>query len=374
MQTPAPAPRRDTPLALISLAIVALSVLGLGFYAQPSIKVAERVLYWSTHTLGTPVLVFSFIAILFVFWLACSRYGRIRLGQDPPSYKTSSWIFMFVMSGLGSSTLYWGFLDWAYYYQTPGLNLAPESAEALRHALAYSFFHSGLSAWALYAVGAVAMCYHYHVRKMPGLSLAALVEAVTGFKAAGPIGRLIDLLFMLCMFGALTISLVLTALTFAKLLSVLTGWPDNFMMQLTIIVSVALVFTLSSWLGMDSGMKRLSELVCWGVILITVYVLIMGPTLFIVNYSVESLGVMASNFVRMSLFTDPLGDGQFSREWTVFYWLWWISYAPGVALFVARVSRGRTIRERSSWPWCSGAPAACGSSTVCSKATACTPS
>lgn len=345
MQTPPMLPRRDTPLAVISLAIVAASVMGLGLHAERSIEVAERVLYWSTHTLGTPVLVFGFLAILFVAWLACSRYGRVRLGHEKPSYKTSSWIFMFVMSGLGSSTLYWGFLDWAYYYQTPGLNLQPESAEALHHALAYSFFHSGLIAWALYAIGAVAMGYHYHVRKRPGLSLAAVVEAVTGFKSSGPVGRLIDLLFMLCMFGALTISLVLTALTFAKLLSILTGWPDNFLMQLTIIVSVAMVFTVSSWLGMDSGMKRLSEMVCWGVVLLTLYVLFTGPTRFIINYSVESLGIMASQFIRMSLFTDPLGNGQFSREWTAFYWLWWISYAPGVALFVARVSRGRSIRE-----------------------------
>lgn len=93
-----------------------------------------------------------------------------------------SWIFMFILSGIGSSTLYWGFLDWAYYYQTPGLSLPPESAEALKYSVAYSFFHSGLSAWAIYALASISLCYSYHVRKNKGLSLASVIEAVTGFK------------------------------------------------------------------------------------------------------------------------------------------------------------------------------------------------
>jgi betaine/carnitine transporter, BCCT family len=112
-----------------------------------------------------------------------------------------------------------------------------------------------------------------------------------------------------------------------------------------IIVAVAVLFTLSSWVGMDGGMKRLSQMVCWGVLALTVYIYLFGPTQFITSNSLSSLGLMLTNFVDMSLFTDPMGDGKFTREWTVFYWLWWISYAPGVALFVTRVSRGRTIRE-----------------------------
>lgn len=252
---------------------------------------------------------------------------------------------MFILSGLGSSALYWGFLDWAYYYQTPGLNLAPQSQQALKFSVAYSFFHSGLSAWAMYAISAVAMCYHFHVRKNKGLSLSAMVEAITGCRANGPIGRLIDLVFMLCMFGALTISLVLTAMTFSKLLAILTGIPDTFTTQLIIILAVSVLFTLSSYVGMDGGMKRLSHMVCWGVMALAIYIYLLGPTQFITSNSLSSIGLMLTNFINMSLFTDPLGDGKFTREWTVFYWLWWISYAPGVALFVTRVSRGRTIRE-----------------------------
>ena len=246
---------------------------------------------------------------------------------------------------MGSATLYWGFLDWAYYYQTPGLNIPAQTPEAFKYSVAYSFFHYGPSAWSIFALTSVPLCYHYYVRKNKGLSLAAIIEAVTGYKATGPVGRLVDLLFLLCMFGALTISLVLTAVTFTNILSLLTGIPNTFTTKVTIILTVSVLFALSSYVGMDSGMKRLSQLVCFGIIAFAVYIFIFGPTEFILNNTLSSLGLMSTRFMDMSLFTDPTGSGQFTRDWTVFYWLWWISYAPGVALFVTRVSRGRSIRE-----------------------------
>ncbi|WP_137008380.1 MULTISPECIES: BCCT family transporter [Aquitalea] len=337
--------RRDIPLAVVSLLIVFALVFVMIAMPKASVAMANQLMYWCTTVFASPILLFAFFAVLFVIWLGLSKYGQIRLGEGGPDYSTSTWIFMFIMSGLGSSTLYWGFLDWAYYYQTPGLNLPPSSPQALKYSVAYSFFHSGLSAWAMYALGAVAMCYHFHVRKNKGLSLAAIIGAITGRKPDGALGRLVDLLFMLCMFGALTISLVLTAITFARLLSILTGIPDSFTTQLIIILAVSVLFTLSSWVGMDGGMKRLSQMVCWGVVVLAGYIYLLGPTQFITSNALSSLGLMLSSFVDMSLFTDPMGDGKFTREWTVFYWLWWISYAPGVALFVTRISRGRTIRE-----------------------------
>ena len=338
-------PYTDKTLAITSLAVVFTSVAGLAIYSSESIQLAAKWMQWTTSVFTTPVLLFTFLSIIFTFGLAFSKYGKIKLGEGKPQYSTMSWIFMFILSGIGSSTLYWGFLDWAYYYQTPGLNLAPESAEALKYSVAYSFFHSGLSAWSIYALASISLCYSYHVRKNKGLSLASMVEAVTGFKATGPVGRVVDLMFLLCMFGALTISLVLTAVTFTNILSQLTGIPNTFMTKVIIILAVSVLFALSSYVGMDKGMQRLSHMVCLGVVLFAIYVLCFGPTQFIMNNSLMSFGLMATNFVDMSLFTDPMGDGKFTREWTVFYWLWWISYAPGVALFVTRVSKGRTIKE-----------------------------
>lgn len=337
--------KMDKVLASVSLSIVFLSVLALAIYSKESIAFAEKILYWSTSIFSAPVLLFGFFACIFVAGLAFSKYGHIKLGEGKPEYSTSSWIFMFILAGLGSSTLYWGFLDWAYYYQTPGLNIAPKTPEALKYSVPYTMFHWTISAWSIYALASISVCYSFHVRKNKGLSLAAIIESITGFKATGMVGRSIDLLFLLCMFGALTISLVLTAITFTNILSALTGIPNTFMTNAIIVLFVSVLFALSSYVGMDKGMQRLSSMVCYAVFAFALYVFFFGPSQFILNNTITSMGVMFSNFVSMSLFTDPLGDGKFTREWTVFYWLWWTSYAPGVALFVTRVSKGRTIKE-----------------------------
>lgn len=337
--------KMDKVLATISLSIVFLSVIALSVYSKESIAFAEKILFWSTSLFSAPVLLFGFFACVFVAGLAFSKYGHIKLGEGKPEYSTSSWIFMFILAGLGSSTLYWGFLDWAYYYQTPGLNIAPQTPEALKYSVPYTMFHWTISAWSIYALASISVCYSFHVRKNKGLSLASIIESITGFKATGIVGRSIDLLFLLCMFGALTISLVLTAITFTNILSALTGILNTFMTNAIIVLFVSILFALSSYVGMDKGMQRLSSMVCYAVFAFALYVFFFGPSQFILNNTITSIGLMFSNFVSMSLFTDPLGDGKFTREWTVFYWLWWTSYAPGVALFVTRVSKGRTIKE-----------------------------
>lgn len=337
--------KMDKVLATVSLSIVFLSVIALSVYSKESIAFAEKILFWSTSLFSAPVLLFGFFACVFVAGLAFSKYGHIKLGEGKPEYSTSSWIFMFILAGLGSSTLYWGFLDWAYYYQTPGLNITPQTPEALKYSVPYTMFHWTISAWSIYALASISVCYSFHVRKNKGLSLASIIESITGFKATGIVGRSIDLLFLLCMFGALTISLVLTAITFTNILSALTGIPNTFMTNAIIVLFVSVLFALSSYVGMDKGMQRLSSMVCYAVFAFALYVFFFGPSQFILNNTITSIGLMFSNFVSMSLFTDPLGDGKFTREWTVFYWLWWTSYAPGVALFVTRVSKGRTIKE-----------------------------
>ncbi len=238
-----------------------------------------------------------------------------------------------------------GVAEWAYYYQTPGLNIAPRSQQALEFSVPYSFFHWGISAWATYTLASLIMAYHFHVRKNKGLSLSGIIAAITGVRPQGPWGKLVDLMFLIATVGALTISLVVTAATFTRGLSALTGLPDNFTVQAFVILLSGGIFCLSSWIGINNGLQRLSKMVGWGAFLLPLLVLIVGPTEFITNSIINAIGLTTQNFLQMSLFTDPLGDGSFTRNWTVFYWLWWISYTPGVAMFVTRVSRGRKIKE-----------------------------
>ncbi|WP_166362160.1 BCCT family transporter [Pseudomonas akapageensis] len=337
--------KKDVFLITMSLIAVLATVIGLAVFPQQAETLANQMFEMATRTFGTAVQLFVFCCALIVLYIAFSKYGNIRLGNGKAEYSTTTWVFMFICAGMGSSTLYWGVMEWAYYYQTPGLNIAAGTREALDYSVSYSFFHWGISAWSLYALASLAMAYHFHVRKKSGLSLASIIEAVTGFKASGPIGRTVDLIFLLTMFGALTVSLVLTASTLTRGLAGLTGMPDNFTTQLIVIGVVAVVFSLSSYIGISSGMQRLSKMVCIGALVFAGVVFLIGPTQFIINNTANSIGLMIQNYVHMSLFTDPQGNGEFTRNWTVFYWLWWVSYAPGVAMFVTRVSKGRKMKE-----------------------------
>lgn len=337
--------RKDSFLIAASLIAVSITVAGLALFPQESEAFANRLFEAATRTFGTLVQLFVFACGVAVLYLAFSKYGHIRLGAGRPEFGNTTWVFMFICAGLGSSTLYWGMMEWAYYYQTPGLNLTPGSTEALEHSVGFTFFHWGISAWAVYALSSLALAYHFHVRKRSGLGLASIVEAVTGFRALGPVGRLVDLVFLLTMFGALTVPLAVTAATLTRGLASLTGIPDTFVTQVLVIGLVALVFSLSSYVGIDGGMQRLAQMVGFGVLGFACLLLVIGPTRFILDNTANAFGITLQNFVRMSLFTDPAGEGAFTRNWTVFYWLWWVSYAPGVAMFVTRVSRGRTVRE-----------------------------
>jgi len=339
------APRRDGFLTVCTLTAVLVTVIAMVRWPAEAAATATQLFDWSTRSFGSLVQMFVFGCVIACLALAFSKYGNVRLGEGKPEYSTLSWVFMFICAGMGSSTMYWGVMEWVYYYQSPGLNVPTGTREALEYSISYSFFHWGLSAWAVYALPSLAMAYHFHVRKNKGLNLASIVEAITGFRATGPVGRLVDLIFLLTMFGALTVSIALTASTFTRGLTGLFGTPDTFTMQVIVIVGVSVLFSASAYIGIDGGMQRLSHMVCWGALLLAAVVLCIGPTLFSGNNIVNGLGLMLQNYVHMSLFTDPTGDGAFSRGWTVFYWLWWVSYSPGVAMFVARVSKGRKIKE-----------------------------
>ncbi len=208
--------------------------------------------------LGSTVQVLVLLALGLVLYLATSKYGNIRLGEGKVEYSTLSWLFMFICAGLGSSTLYWGVAEWAYY-QTRALTLPAIASAGIQHP--HSFFHWGVSARATLA--SLIMAYHFHVRKNKGLSLSGIVSAITGVNPQGFWGRLVDLMFLIATVGALT-TLVVTAATFTRGLSALTGLPDNFTVQAFVILLSGGIFCMSSWIGINNGLQRLSKMVGWG--------------------------------------------------------------------------------------------------------------
>lgn len=306
--------KKDVPLIAISLAAIVFIAATLSLFPHQTAQAADSIFNGVTRLLGSTVQVLVLLALGLVLYLATSKYGNIRLGEGKVEYSTLSWLFMFICAGLGSSTLYWGVAEWAYYYQTPGLNIAPHSPKALEYSIPYSFFHWGVSAWATYTLASLIMAYHFHVRKNKGLSLSGIISAITGVSPQGFWGRLVDLMFLIATVGALTISLVVTAATFTRGLSALTGLPDNFTVQAFVILLSGGIFCMSSWIGINNGLQRLSKMVGWGAFLLPLVVLLVGPTEFITNNIINAVGLTTQNFLQMSLFTDPLGDGAFTRN------------------------------------------------------------
>ncbi|UIN54033.1 MULTISPECIES: BCCT family transporter [Pseudomonas] len=339
------ATEKDLSLIVISLVVITAAVGALTASPEHSKMLAEQWFDTTTRWFGSWVQMLGFASVVIAFALAFSKYGHIRLGTGAPEYTNTGWVFMFICAGLGSATMYWAFMEWGYYYLTPGLNIAPASKQALEFSIAYSFFHWGITPWAMYAIASLAMAYHFHVRRNEGLSLSSVMQAITGLKAKGPAGRAIDLIFLLATFGGLVLTITLTTSTVSRGLADLLGLTDGFMLKAGLVILVTLVFSLTSFVGIASGMQRLAKVACALTLLFGLIVLILGPTQFAVSNITNGIGLMLQHFVQMSLATDPTGNGDFPRGWTAFYWLYWTTYTPGVAIFVTRVSRGRTVRE-----------------------------
>ncbi len=332
---------------LISLS-VALVLVVVGFlYFQPtqSQATANVIFGKMTEWFGSIALLFTFLGVLLLAFVAISKFGKIRLGNAKPEYSTFKWISMMIACGLGSATVYWAFIEWAYYIGTPGLGIEPNSQRAFEMALPYNMFHWGFSAWTLYALVGIPICYHFYIRKNQGLSLSSIISSITGIKQNGVIGRIVDIMFIFICFGGLSITLGVSVPLVNEVLSSVLGIEPSFMMNIVLIMAISIVYSLSSYIGLQKGMARISNWTTKLAIILCIGILITGPTFFIIANSTNAIGLMLQNFVQMSLFTDPIGQSGFPQAWTIFYWLYWITYAPFTGIFIAKVSKGRTLRS-----------------------------
>lgn len=343
----------DWPTFLGALVILLGVSLPLIIFPEAGAEVINEANAFMTGNFGILYLLLGLASFIFLLFVAFSKNGRIKLGnkEEKKEFNTFSWAAMLFAAGIGSSILYWGMIEWAYYYQGPPFGVEAKSKEAIQWASSYGIFHWGPIAWAIYTLPALPIAYFYYVRKKPVLKISEAVRPLLGKLVDGPVGVIIDILFMFGLMGGAGTTLALGTPMIAEGIHDLTGIPVTLGLKAGIMLLCTLIFAISAYSGLRRGIKILSDINIWLTIILMAFVFIFGPTLFISETTFSSLGILADNFFRMATWLEPFRnfggftETGFPESWTVFYWAWWVVYAPFVGLFVARISRGRTIRE-----------------------------
>lgn len=296
---------------------------------------------------GWLYLLCGIATLVLLMWLAFGRFGNVRLGKedDTPEFSTHSWIAMLFCAGVGAGLMYWSAIEWAYYYQSPPFGAEPQSAAAARWASSYGIFHWGLIAWGFYCLPTLAIAYPFYAERVPVLKYSVACHYWLKGREGSARARAMDFLFMLALIGGAGSSLGMTTPLIAHLISRLSGVEVSFGLELFVVAICVVAFATSVYLGLEKGIKRLSDINMALALLLLAFVFVAGPSLFIIKTSLNGVGTMLQNFIAMSSWTDPFTDSGFVEDWTIFYWAWWIAYGPFVGLFVTRISRGRSIRQ-----------------------------
>jgi BCCT family betaine/carnitine transporter len=338
----------DRVLFFTAAIIVLAACIPLGLMPERAGPAVENLYNWIASNLGIFYQWFGIGTILYLIWLSLGRYGRIRLGGagEKPDFSTFSWAGMLFCAGTGASLLVWSGVEWAYYIDAPPFGAEPRSAEAIAWASSYGPFHWGITAWCFYALPTIAIAYPFYVKNVPHLRASTALHSILGPSGEdSAAGRSVDLAIMIALIGGAGTSLGVIAPTIAASLAELIGIETSFPLQLAVMLFCIGLFALSVYLGIERGIRRLSDMNVYLALGLMAYILVVGPTLFILKSSTDTIGFMLANFVRMMSWTDPFDNTRFVESWTIFYWAWWIAFAPAIGIFVTRISRGRTIRQ-----------------------------
>lgn len=331
---------------IFSLIIVLFFVL-IGVFNAELLDTISNTLYNSIiDTFGWVYHLGVFAFLIFCIYLAFGQFGQVRLGEDfeKPQYSYFGWFSMLFATGMGIGLVFWGVAEPLSHYLHPPGHIAEASGDAAAFAMRYSFFHWGLQPWAIYCVMSLSLAYFTYRRKMPPL-ISSCFYPLLGERIYQMPGHIINILAVLATVFGIATSLGLGAMQISAGLNFLYGLSDSTETIILIIAVVTVFYLLSSIIGVDKGIQTLSRLNMFFAFLLLVLVLFIGPTTYIFNVFISSLGGYVSGFLAMSLETYPFQGYDWTKAWTMFYWAWWISWSPFIGVFVARISRGRTIKE-----------------------------
>lgn len=285
--------------------------------------------------------------LVFLIWIAMSRYGNIRLGPDDqlPEYSTLTWFVMLFAAGIGTILMFWGVAEpLSHFVNPPFAEIEPRSRDSAKAAMNVALYHFGLHTWTIFTLPALAIGYFSYRRGLP-MRISSVFYDYLGERIFGPLGWAIDIIALLGTLFGVAVSVGLGTLQLNSGLTYLFDVPVTALAQIIIVAVITMVATASVALGLDRGIKRLSYINIALAMGLLLFVWLVGPTLFITSGAVQNLGMYVQNLPWMSLWTEAYQETSWQQSWTVFYWAWTISWAPYVGLFIARISKGRTIRQ-----------------------------
>jgi len=331
---------------IVSLAIV-LALAAVGAASPENLDAWTAWLHGAIiEHFGWCYLVAAFFFLLFSLSFAFSRYGQIKLGHDheKPRFSLFGWFSMLFAAGMGIGLIFWGVAEPMSHYLHPPPYLTGESGEAAKFAMRFAFFHWGVQPWAIYIIMSLSIAYFSFRRGMPPL-ISSCFYPLLGERINGATGLFIDTLAVFATVFGIVTSLGLGAIQINAGLGSVFHFSTGFGTTLAIVAVVTVLFMISSMTGLDKGIQILSKANVMLAVLLLAFMLAVGPTTMMFNIFTSTLADYLSSLFSMSLSTNPFRGYEWTQSWTLFYWAWWISWSPFVGLFVASISRGRTIRE-----------------------------
>ncbi|WP_311199642.1 choline BCCT transporter BetT [Corynebacterium amycolatum] len=339
-------PEVNWPVFIISgVGILAIALWAI-FAPDNAADTLAGIVSWVSKNFGWFYIVTATVAVLFMLYVAISRTGQIKLGPDhaKPQFGLFSWASMLFAAGIGIDLLFFSVAEPVAQYYGPPTGDA-ETIEAARQAVVFTLFHYGVTGWALYALMGMAFGYFAYRLNMP-LTIRSALYPIIGKRIHGPAGEAVEIAAMLgTVFGVAT-SLGIGVVQLNYGLRVLFGVDESTSWQIALIVVAVSVAIASAVSGVDKGIRRLSELNVGLAICLMLYILITGRTAFLFDALVMNVGEYVSKFPSMTMDTYAFSGAQeWLNSWTLFFWAWWVAWAPFVGLFLARISRGRSLRQ-----------------------------
>ena len=334
--------KKDRSVLIISAVIVAAFVI-FGAVAPDALNEVANVLFAVfTGDFGWLYLLTVFVMVVYAVAVGLSKYGKIKLGHDDdePEFSNFSWFAQLFGGGMGIGLVFWSVAEPMCDYMAPP-SADPLTNEAIHEAMQTVFFHWGISPWVIFAVAGLGLGYFAFRKDRPFLVSSAF-EPLLGDKVKGPIGKAIDILAVFATIFGVATSLGLGTVQITGGLNYVYGIENTTLLNCLVIAGITALFTLATVSGLGKAMQVVADVKVYLSIAFMVFIFVFGGAVYICNLFVTDMGGYLQNFIHKSLWME---NGDFVQGWTVFYWAWWIAWAPFCGQFVARVSRGRTIRQ-----------------------------